>query len=421
MPSAATDSEPLDSSGDNLVRFGSHAPIIWNNGIRSLIPADGKRPAAGVNDYPQYGFHPADKIERAWWLKHHALANIAMVMNGRVVVIDIDVLDEDLVKELLALAATIFGLMGWRRVGQAPKVSLFFRALDPIQTYAGAVVEIFCSPGSKLVLLFGRHPDTGGEYEWLDYSPLSHRLDQMPGVYSQQVVAYLDAARALVKEAGYVKPSKARADGSAAGPSDSVTGVGDMMSEILRAIGVNGADPTAVASSYFEQARDGAKHYAMVAAVSALVLRGYSDQQIVEALIDAYRRRVHDDPGLKNLRLCPLRVRRGLLRRGAVLPARSEADLDDDQCAALDRAKRRLWDILDDEHDDRDSVVEQSIRMASHVKDEQVRAALAPSVAYWLALDGLGEAALLAVIELLSGRRDVGLARWALSKRRAHG
>jgi hypothetical protein len=196
-----------------------------------------------------------------------------------------------------------------------------------------------------------------------------------------------------------------------------------MMSEILREIGVASADPPAVAAAYFEQAPDGGKHYAMVAAVSVLVLRGYSDQQIVEALIDAYRRRVHDDLSLKNLRLCPLRVRRGMLRRGAVLPdkPRPEDDLDDDQRAALDRAKRRLWDIFDVEHDDRDFGVEQAVRMASRVKDEQVRAALAPSVAYWLALDGVGEAALLAVIELLSGRRDVGLARWALNKRRAHG
>jgi hypothetical protein len=406
---------------DDLTRFGPYAEIIRRNGFPWIIPAIEKRPAPGVNDYPQYGFHPADDIEFAWWLKHYDLANIALVMSGSVVVFDLDVLDEDLIKELLALAMKELGSLGWRRVGQAPKVSLFFRALDPIQTFAGAVIEVFCSAGSKLVLLFGRHPDTGGEYEWRDCSPLSHRYEQMPGVHAHQVAAYLETAKALVKAAGYVKPAKPQRPGSTAGPSDSVTGVGDMMSEILRAIGANGADPTAVASSYFEQALDGAKHYAMVAAVSALVLRGYSDQQIVEALIDAYRRRVHDDSSLKNLRLCPLRVRRGLLRRGAVLPARPEDDLDDDQRAALDRAKHRLWDIFDDERDDRDSVVEQAIRMASRVKDDQVRAALAPSVAYWLALDGLGEAALLAVIELLSGRRDAGLARWALSKRRAHG
>ena len=71
-----------------------------------------------------------------------------------------------------------------------------------------------------------------------------------------------------------------------------------------------------------------------------------------------------------------------------------EDDLDDDQRAALDRARYRLRDIFDVEHDDRDFAAEQAIRMASRVRDEQVRAALAPSVAYRLALDGKGEAAL---------------------------
>ena len=103
------------------------------------------------------------------------------------------------------------------------------------------------------------------------------------------------------------------------------------------------------------------------------------------------------------------------------LPPHPEDGLDDDQLAVLDRAKYRLRGIFDAEDDDRDSVAEQIIRTASRVRDERVRAALAPSAAYWLALDGKGEAALLAVIELLSGRRDVRLARWALSKRLSDG
>ena len=392
----------------DFVRFGSHAPVVWKNGFRSLIPATEKRPAAGVNDYPQYGFHPADKVERAWWLKHHALANIALVMSGAVVVIDIDVLDEDLIKELLTLAVRHFGSMGWRRVGQWPKVSLFFRALDSIQTYTGAVIEVFCSPGSKLVLLFGRHPDTGGEYKWLDCSPLSHRLDQMPGVYANQVIAYLEAGKALLKEAGYIKPPKVRADGSIAGPSDGVTGVGDMMSEILRGIG--SGDPLAIASSYFEQAPDGAKHYAMVAAVSVLVLRGYSDQQIIEALTDVYRRRVHDDPSLRNLFVCPKRVRKGLLRRG--VPIIRGDELDDDQYGAFNRLRRRLHDIFDEEHDP-DAAAKQVERLLVRVRDPQVRAALAPSIVRFLAIDGWDDQVISNAIRFAQGEADAGLVRWA--------
>ena len=95
-------------------------------------------------------------------------------------------------------------------------------------------------------------------------------------------------------------------------------------------------------------------------------------------------------------------------------PPRPEDNFDQDQLTALDRARRRLRDIFDDQDD---CVAEQLVRSASRVRDPEVRAALAPSVAYWLALGGSGESALLSVIELLKGYRDAGLARWALRQR----
>ena len=398
---------------DELVRFGTHAEIIRRNGLPWLIPATEKRPAAGVNDYPQYGFHPADKVERAWWLKHHALANIALVMSGAVVVIDVDILDEDLVDELLALALKMLGPIDWRRVGQAPKTALFYRALDQVPTFASTVVEIFCSPGSKLVLLFGRHPETGAEYDWPGpCSPLSHRLDQMPGVYASQVIAFREAALGIVKESGYVKPSKSQSSGSMSGPSDSVAGIGDMMSEIFRAVGVGGDDPIAAATSYFEQAPDGAKHYAMVAAVSVLVLRGYSDQQIVEALIDVYRRRVHDDPSLRNLFVCPKRVRRGLLRRGAVLPGDPmQTRFADEQRAAYERGRGMVRGIFRSKLS-RNDVEIRAATVIERERDPVVRRALGNVVAAQLVRHGWPNATIASALSLASQRQIGRLPGW---------
>jgi hypothetical protein len=165
---------------DDLIRFGTHAEIIRRNGFPWIIPANGKNPA--ILRYPEYGLCPADRIEFASWLKRHPLCNISMVMSGCVVAVDIDVLDEDLVKEIIDLAVKMLGPVDFRRVGQGPKVSVFYRALDQVPTFAATVVEIFCTPGSKQVLLFGKHPETGGEYEWTGLcSPLSHRLEQLPG------------------------------------------------------------------------------------------------------------------------------------------------------------------------------------------------------------------------------------------------
>jgi hypothetical protein len=250
------------------------------------------------------------------------------------------------------------------------------------------------------------------EYEWPGLcSPLSHRLEQMPGVRAAQVVVFREQALKIIGESGYIRPQPQRAS---FGPSHSVAGIGDMMSEILREIGVANADPLVVAASYFERAPDGAKHYAMVAAVSALVLRGYSDQEIVEALVDAYQCRVHDDPGLQNLLVCPKRVRRGMLRRGAVLPDRPvpRTELDSDQHVALNRLRRRLHDIFDEDHDP-DEAAKQVERLVVRVRDPQVRAALAPSIVRFLAIDGWDDQVISNAIGFVQGRTDAGLARWA--------
>jgi hypothetical protein len=397
---------------EDFIRFGTHADIIRRNGFPWIIPASGKNPA--ILRYPEYGLYPADRIEFASWLKLNPLCNISMVMSGRVVAVDIDVLDEDLVKELVALAIKWLGPVDFCRVGQPPKVMIFYRALDAIPTFAGAVIEIFCTAGSKQVLLFGRHPETGGEYEWTGLcSPLSHRFEQLSGVRASEVIAFREQALEIVAGSGYIRP-RPSASGSSFGPSYSVAGIGDMMSEILREIGVANADPLTVAASYFERAPDGAKHYAMVAAVSALVLRGYSDRQIIEALIDSYRRRVHDDPGLRNLLVCPERVRRGMLRRGAVLPDSPvpRTELDSDQHVALSRLRRRLHDIFDEDHD-LDEAAKQVERLIVRVRDPQVRAALAPSIVRFLAIDGWDDQVISNAVRFVQGRIDAGLVRWA--------
>jgi hypothetical protein len=101
-------------------------------------------------------------------------------------------------------------------------------------------------------------------------------------------------------------------------------------------------------------------------------------------------------------------------------PPRPEDKLDDEQLAMLWRVKDRLTRIFDAENDDADLVMEQAIRMAVRLTDDDVRRALTPSLALQLAREGLGEVALLTVIELCKGDRDVKLARWALRKGQAH-
>jgi hypothetical protein len=93
-------------------------------------------------------------------------------------------------------------------------------------------------------------------------------------------------------------------------------------------------------------------------------------------------------------------------------PPRAVDALDQGQRAALARARRGLRLIFAEDHD-RVDAANRACRMLERLVDPDVRAALAPSFARRLALDGWGENALLNAIESLVGRRDVGLARWA--------
>jgi hypothetical protein len=86
--------------------------------------------------------------------------------------------------------------------------------------------------------------------------------------------------------------------------------------------------------------------------------------------------------------------------------------LDQNQRVALAKARRGLRLIFGEDHD-RVDAAKRACRMLERIGDPDVRAALAPSIARRLALDGWGENALLNAIESLVGRRDVGLARWA--------
>jgi hypothetical protein len=87
--------------------------------------------------------------------------------------------------------------------------------------------------------------------------------------------------------------------------------------------------------------------------------------------------------------------------------------LDTDQEDALYRAQRRLHQIFDSDDYDHDDAARKAERLAARVRDPGVRAALAPTMARCLARDGRDESTILNAIELLTGQRNIGLARWA--------
>lgn len=127
---------------------------------------------------------------------------------GTLLGIDIDVLEPGLARELCALATRFLGSTPLRRIGQAPKSLLCYRAAEPSAKLATPVVHL--PDGSKAqveilgqgqqVVAYGRHPVTGSEYEWPESGPDAVPLAELPAVDQTQVRAFLAAAAAQMAE-----------------------------------------------------------------------------------------------------------------------------------------------------------------------------------------------------------------------------
>ena len=85
-------------------------------------------------------------------------------------------------------------------------------------------------------------------------------------------------------------------------------------------------DRREIAAEFFRRAEFGERHYHLVAAVSALVLWGLSDNEIIDALRDAYAKNVPDDPKMIGLIERPASVRLGMAARGAAVFPVSDLD-----------------------------------------------------------------------------------------------
>jgi hypothetical protein len=85
-------------------------------------------------------------------------------------------------------------------------------------------------------------------------------------------------------------------------------------------------DRREIAAEFFGRAEFGERHYHLTAAASALVLVGYGDVEIIDALKKAYAANVPDDPQMIGLIERPASVRVGMAARGAAVFPISDLD-----------------------------------------------------------------------------------------------
>ena len=197
---------------------------------------------------------------------------------------------------------------------------------------AGGPIEVFSAAGSKQVLLHGLHP-SGTEYRWTgEASPLTHSWLLLPPVRSAQVDEYWKQAIGTCARMGFWITKRRRSTTGVRRSRGPITfneggSVSQLLSELLTLMAQEpDRDRREIAAEFFGRAERGERHYHLVAAVSALMLRGLSDEEIIEALKDVYAKNVPDDPKMIGLIERPASVRAGMGKRGAAVFPVSDLD-----------------------------------------------------------------------------------------------
>src|SRR5262245_853199 len=192
------------------------------------IPLNGKRP---TNTAWQSDVAP-EESEIASWKTTCGNAFNTGVLTKWTPAIDIDVTDGVVANAIADRAAELIDEDAplLVRFGKHPKRAILFRTDEPFDkirtsdfaSLDGAThhVEILCN-GQQLAA-FGRHPETGNEYEWPNGAPGSIRQSELPLLTKTMAKQFVDAAADIMRCAGWEeKKSKRPAENGAKGPTAS--------------------------------------------------------------------------------------------------------------------------------------------------------------------------------------------------------
>jgi hypothetical protein len=176
------------------------------------------------------------------------------IRTGEVVAIDNDVADEELGKALDDLREKMLGYSDLCRVGRKPYGVVLYRMLgEPMRKVAvrdrvpddarpgklkpRTLVEVL-GKGQQFIG-FGDHPDTGDRYQWPNEcdggDPLQTPVAKLPSVTRDMLIAFADAAVALLHQHGIASAyhtfaeSRVRAASNAAGEPITMAMLADML------------------------------------------------------------------------------------------------------------------------------------------------------------------------------------------------
>jgi hypothetical protein len=215
-----------------IIRFGDAAETIFANGfVPTPLRPDSKSPF--LRDWQISGLYRPSLVEVQYLARTHPQCGVGLVLDGQIFVVDTDICAKwfpdlapeaaheravAIVDELLDLLARTVGPHDFLRVGQPPKAAVFYRSHEPIEQHVGGPIEIYWKPATRQFVAYGRHPDTGLEYQWPGpCNPIDSTLEDMPVAHPDRIVEFYRQAIALVVASG----AKARAE-----PKTRVPGAG---------------------------------------------------------------------------------------------------------------------------------------------------------------------------------------------------
>ena len=140
--------------------------------------------------WDQYSVRQPSVVELHHWCQWPG-AGIG-IAGGKVVGIDIDVLDPGLALEVDRLCQRMLGDTPALRIGQAPKRLLVYRTAEPFGSRSYGPLEILCL--GRQFVAYGIHPVTGRAYDWPEEGLADLDLQDLPVATEHAVAAFVQAA-----------------------------------------------------------------------------------------------------------------------------------------------------------------------------------------------------------------------------------
>ena len=168
----------------------------------TITPANGKRPLG--NGWQHRENDPS-------WKKYAADKNVGIVLGDRLIAIDIDIANEDIVKSVLTNAQLTFGFAPVR-FGNKPKCLILVSVSEPMTKHKikfkfdgleNPAVEILAN--GQQFIAYGTHPDTKKPYVWdlnAGDEPINTAVDELPSVNVEQVRAWLVSLKPMLEQFG---------------------------------------------------------------------------------------------------------------------------------------------------------------------------------------------------------------------------